>query len=240
MRRWSGELARAARRGGLALRRGQRSCRAHRRRGRRPVRHRDGRDRRRRRARSTLAAARAGKRLLLANKESLVMAGAAAAGRGARTAAAHADADRQRAQRDLPVPAAAAYRPATGTRGVRRAHPDRLGRSVPRRVRERSSAGVTPEQACAHPNWVMGRKISVDSATLMNKGLEVIEAHFLFGAAGRAHRGAWCIRRASCIRWSSTSTARCWRSSAIRTCARRSPTRWRGRSASKPASPRWI
>jgi 1-deoxy-D-xylulose-5-phosphate reductoisomerase len=40
---------------------------------------------------------------------------------------------------------------------------------------------VTPEQACAHPNWVMGRKISVDSATMMNKGLEVIEAHWLFG-----------------------------------------------------------
>jgi len=42
---------------------------------------------------------------------------------------------------------------------------------------------VTPEQACAHPNWDMGRKISVDSATMMNKGLEVIEAHWLFGAA---------------------------------------------------------
>ncbi|MBW8368327.1 MAG: 1-deoxy-D-xylulose-5-phosphate reductoisomerase, partial [Arenimonas sp.] len=42
-------------------------------------------------------------------------------------------------------------------------------------------ARVTPDQACAHPNWVMGRKISVDSATLMNKGLEVIEAHYLFG-----------------------------------------------------------
>jgi 1-deoxy-D-xylulose-5-phosphate reductoisomerase len=42
-------------------------------------------------------------------------------------------------------------------------------------------AEVTPEQACAHPNWVMGRKISVDSATMMNKGLEVIEAHWLFG-----------------------------------------------------------
>jgi 1-deoxy-D-xylulose-5-phosphate reductoisomerase len=42
---------------------------------------------------------------------------------------------------------------------------------------------VTPEQACAHPNWVMGRKISVDSATMMNKGLEVIEAHWLFGLA---------------------------------------------------------
>lgn len=43
-------------------------------------------------------------------------------------------------------------------------------------------AQVTPEQACAHPNWVMGRKISVDSATMMNKGLEVIEAHWLFAA----------------------------------------------------------
>jgi len=43
-------------------------------------------------------------------------------------------------------------------------------------------ARVTPEQACAHPNWVMGRKISVDSATMMNKGLEVIEAHWLFDA----------------------------------------------------------
>jgi len=42
---------------------------------------------------------------------------------------------------------------------------------------------VTPEQACKHPNWVMGRKISVDSATMMNKGLEVIEAHWLFGVA---------------------------------------------------------
>jgi 1-deoxy-D-xylulose-5-phosphate reductoisomerase len=42
---------------------------------------------------------------------------------------------------------------------------------------------VTPEEACAHPNWVMGRKISVDSATMMNKGLEIIEAHWLFGAS---------------------------------------------------------
>jgi 1-deoxy-D-xylulose-5-phosphate reductoisomerase len=42
-------------------------------------------------------------------------------------------------------------------------------------------ANITPDQACAHPNWVMGRKISVDSATMMNKGLEVIEAHWLFG-----------------------------------------------------------
>ncbi|MCK7502066.1 MAG: hypothetical protein MZW92_78155 [Comamonadaceae bacterium] len=53
----------------------------------------------------------------------------------------------------------------------------------------RAWRGVTPDEACAHPNWVMGRKISVDSATMMNKGLEVIEAHWLFGAPRRADRG---------------------------------------------------
>ena len=54
----------------------------------------------------------------------------------------------------------------------------------PFRGRSRESlTRVTPDQACAHPNWSMGRKISVDSATLMNKGLEVIEAHWLFGLA---------------------------------------------------------
>lgn len=46
-------------------------------------------------------------------------------------------------------------------------------------------SAITPDQACAHPKWIMGRKISVDSATLMNKGLEVIEAHWLFGAAAK-------------------------------------------------------
>ena len=51
------------------------------------------------------------------------------------------------------------------------------------RVEECEGFEVTPAQACAHPNWVMGRKISVDSATMMNKALEVIEAHFLFGLA---------------------------------------------------------
>ena len=90
--------------------------------------------------------------------------------------------------------------------------------------------------ACAHPNWRMGRKISVDSATLMNKGLEVIEAHLLFGAPA-ADIESSCIRRASSIRWSNTSTARCWPSSAIPTCAPRSPTRWPGQNASRPASP---
>ena len=58
------------------------------------------------------------------------------------------------------------------------------------RTPRRNCADVTPAQAVAHPKWSMGPKISVDSATLMNKGLEVIEAHHLFGAAGRAHRRA--------------------------------------------------
>ena len=85
---------------------------------------------------------------------------------------------------------------------------------------------MTPDEACAHPNWAMGRKISVDSATMMNKGLEVIEAHWLFGVPRERSRSS-SIRRASSIRWSSTSTARCSRSSAIPTCARRSRRRSR-------------
>jgi 1-deoxy-D-xylulose-5-phosphate reductoisomerase len=123
---------------------------------------------------STLAAARAGKRLLLANKEAVVMAGGllmrAVADGGARL---------------LPIDSEhnAIYQclPADGNRGgVRRLLLTASG--GPFRGRERATlADVTPEQACAHPNWVMGRKISVDSATLMNKGLEVIEAAHLFG-----------------------------------------------------------
>ena len=125
---------------------------------------------------STLAAARAGKRLLLANKEAVVMAGGllmrAVADGGARL---------------LPIDSEhnAIYQcmPPDGSRGgVRRLLLTASG--GPFRGRERASlAAVTPDQACAHPNWVMGRKISVDSATLMNKGLEVIEAAHLFGIA---------------------------------------------------------
>jgi 1-deoxy-D-xylulose-5-phosphate reductoisomerase len=72
-------------------------------------------------------------------------------------------------------------RPSLDASGVRRLILTASG--GPFRGRSRAElAAVTPEQACKHPNWVMGRKISVDSATLMNKGLEVIEAHHLFGA----------------------------------------------------------
>jgi len=123
---------------------------------------------------STLAAARAGKRLLLANKESVVLAGDLLM----RVAREHGasifpiDSEHNAIFQCLP---------AGGTRqGVRRLLLTASGGPFLGRTRE-SLRAVTPEQACAHPNWTMGRKISVDSATLMNKGLEVIEAHHLFG-----------------------------------------------------------
>jgi 1-deoxy-D-xylulose-5-phosphate reductoisomerase len=122
---------------------------------------------------STLAAARAGKRLLLANKESVVLAGAVLT----RLARAHGacllpvDSEHNAIFQCLPADGAHG--------GVRRLLLTASG--GPFRGRSRDSLrDVTPDQACAHPNWVMGRKISVDSATLMNKGLEVIEAHHLF------------------------------------------------------------
>ena len=128
---------------------------------------------------STLAAARAGKRLLLANKESAVCAGpllraALAAGGGDLLPV---DSEHNALFQCLP-----GGRPADlAAAGVRRLILTASGGPFRGRRREQLAA-VTPDQACAHPNWVMGRKISVDSATLMNKGLEVIEAHVLFGA----------------------------------------------------------
>jgi 1-deoxy-D-xylulose-5-phosphate reductoisomerase len=123
---------------------------------------------------STLAAARAGKRLLLANKESLVLAGELlmrAAQEGGATIVP-VDSEHNAIFQCLP---------ADGARdGLRRIVLTASG--GPFRGRSRTSlADVTPEQAVAHPKWSMGPKISVDSATLMNKGLEVIEAHHLFG-----------------------------------------------------------
>jgi len=128
---------------------------------------------------STLAAARTGKRLLLANKESIVMAGpllleALAVGGGELMPV---DSEHNAIFQCLP-----GGRPNLAASGVRRLILTASG--GPFRGRTRAElASITPEQACKHPNWVMGRKISVDSATLMNKGLEVIEAHHLFDAA---------------------------------------------------------
>jgi 1-deoxy-D-xylulose-5-phosphate reductoisomerase len=130
--------------------------------------------------RSTLAAARAGKRLLLANKESLVMAGSLvmAAARAGGATLLPIDSEHNAIFQCLPRDTRCGSRSA----GVRRVLLTASGGPFldwPRTALR----DATPEQACAHPNWVMGRKISVDSATLMNKGLEIIEACFLFELA---------------------------------------------------------
>lgn len=129
--------------------------------------------------RSTLAAAYAGKQLLLANKEALVMAGgllmdAVTAG-GAMLLPI--DSEHNAIFQALPRDFDGNFPRA----GVKRLWLTASGGPFLRTARELLDK-VTPEQACAHPKWIMGRKISVDSATLMNKGLEVIEASFLFKA----------------------------------------------------------
>lgn len=125
---------------------------------------------------STLAAARAGKRVLLANKEALVMAGPLVM-RVARESGAQllpVDSEHNAVFQCFSDKALVRKIILTASGGPFRSVPlDQLG-------------GVTPDQACAHPNWVMGRKISVDSATMMNKGLEVIEARWLFDVPAEA------------------------------------------------------
>lgn len=127
---------------------------------------------------SCLAAARSGKRLLLANKEALVVGGEyflqAVASGGAKLLPI--DSEHSAVFQSLPDDASL--------------WPEQIGKIIltasggPFRQRDPAAfANITPEQACAHPNWVMGRKISVDSATMMNKALEVIEARYLFGIA---------------------------------------------------------
>lgn len=122
---------------------------------------------------STLAAVRAGKRVLLANKEAMVMAGPLV------TSAARAS-----GARILPVDSEhnAVFQCLGDAKGLRKIVLTASGGPF-RATPVESLGAVTPEQACAHPNWVMGRKISVDSATMMNKGLEVIEARWLFDVA---------------------------------------------------------
>ncbi|MCP1464165.1 MULTISPECIES: 1-deoxy-D-xylulose-5-phosphate reductoisomerase [unclassified Pseudomonas] len=125
----------------------------------------------------TLSAARAGKKILLANKEALVMSGAL-----------FMDTSRESGALILPIDSEhnAIFQCLQGSRdglvGV-----DRLiltASGGPFRTRSVASLkDVTPKEACAHPNWVMGRKISVDSATMINKGLEIIEARWLFDIA---------------------------------------------------------
>lgn len=130
--------------------------------------------------RPTIAAARSGKKILLANKETLVMAGRI-----------FMDAVRQHGASLLPIDSEhnAIFQ------ALPQGYNGKLAASGVSKILLTASGGpfrntplselqqVTPEQACSHPNWVMGRKISVDSATMMNKGLEVIEAHWLFNAS---------------------------------------------------------
>ena len=129
--------------------------------------------------RPTLAAAHAGKKILLANKETLVMAG------NVFMEAVHAsgvmllpiDSEHNAIFQALPR----GYDGDPSANGVRRILLTASGGPF-LKLSLSELERVTPEQACAHPNWVMGRKISVDSASMMNKGLEVIEAHWLFNA----------------------------------------------------------
>ena len=130
--------------------------------------------------RPTLAAARAGKKILLANKEILVMAGSVFM-------------DAICASGSILLPIDSEHNAIF--QALPRGYDGNLAANGVRRILLTASGGpfrntpldelhnVTPEQACAHPNWVMGRKISVDSASMMNKGLEVIEAHWLFNAS---------------------------------------------------------
>ena len=130
--------------------------------------------------RPSLAAARAGKKILLANKEALVMAGRI-----------FMDAVRKNGATLLPIDSEhnaifqalprdyAGDMAASGISKILLTASGGPFRDMPVTALQQ----VTPEQACAHPNWVMGRKISVDSASMMNKGLEVIEAHWLFNVA---------------------------------------------------------
>ncbi len=125
----------------------------------------------------TLAAARAGKRLLLANKEALVVGGPLLTREAARHGALLLPLDSEHNALFQCMPAGASGH--LPEHGIKRLWLTASG--GPFLKRELASlTEVTPDEACAHPNWVMGRKISVDSATMMNKGLEVIEARWLF------------------------------------------------------------
>ena len=127
----------------------------------------------------TLAAARASKKILLANKEALVMSGQLFmdAVREHKATLLPVDSEHNAIFQALP----ASYARVPGACGVAKILLTASGGPFLNRAVD-TLGSVTPDEACKHPNWVMGRKISVDSATMMNKGLEVIEAHWLFGA----------------------------------------------------------
>jgi 1-deoxy-D-xylulose-5-phosphate reductoisomerase len=125
---------------------------------------------------SCLAAARAGKRLLLANKEALVVGGDYFMQAVAQGGAKLLPIDSEHSAVFQSLPDDAASWAAQIDKIILTASGGPFRKRSPETLKH-----VTPEEACAHPNWVMGRKISVDSATMMNKALEVIEARYLFG-----------------------------------------------------------
>ena len=128
----------------------------------------------------TLAAARAGKKIMLANKEALVMSGQLFIDAASQSGATilPIDSEHNAIFQCLPQ----AYRRSPGQHGVAKVLLTASGGPFLNRPVATLDL-VTPEEAVAHPKWVMGRKISVDSATMMNKGLEVIEAYWLFGVS---------------------------------------------------------
>ena len=132
----------------------------------------------------TLAAVKAGKKILLANKEALVMAGGlfmqAVADSG--SLLLPIDSEHNAIFQCLPTDYSGSGNSGSGNSGVEKLLLSASGGPFRGWTREQMQS-VTPDQACAHPNWSMGRKISVDSATLMNKGLELIEACWLFAVA---------------------------------------------------------
>ena len=134
-----------------------------------------------------MRAAQAGKKILLANKEALVIAGNVfmQAAREGGACILPVDSEHNAIFQALP--------PDISSEGSSRwggpDHSHRIRRAVSRCARDSGLRDITPSQACKHPNWVMGRKISVDSATLMNKGLELIEARWLFNATPGATPG---------------------------------------------------
>lgn len=126
----------------------------------------------------TLAAARAGKRVMLANKESLVMTGPLFLGELVKSGGELLPVDSEHNALFQAMPGG--YRAGARPAGVKRLWLTCSGGPFRGRSREEVES-ATPDEACAHPRWKMGRKISVDSATLMNKGLEIIEASYLYG-----------------------------------------------------------
>jgi 1-deoxy-D-xylulose-5-phosphate reductoisomerase len=165
---------------------------------------------------STVAALRAGKRLALANKESLVVGGELVLEAVASSGGELIPVDSEHSA----ILQCIADRPASEVRRVILTASGGPFRDWPAGKFDE----IRAEDALAHPTWSMGDKITVDSATLANKALEVIETHLLFGSTSTTSRW-WFIPPPSCIRW--------WSSGTVRRCVRWGTRRWRCRSCTR-------